>query len=165
VVNEVQNGIMPAHQDFGCTNCHNPHSTQANCTGSGCHADIANIINTHIEQPANHPTSGDTNTHMCEGEACHNLVKQVLAEPIFHQPVHKEIPCYVCHDETPMDVVRNSDGTWMTVIDPGLSSGGELQPVVSHVIGQAVLCEKCHYIGNPWQLHEVVLPTDEGGEE
>lgn len=157
--------VLGVHEDFGCTNCHNTHNTRATCTGTGCHADVASILYAQIVTPANHPTSGDTNTHMCEGEACHNLVKQVLAEPIYHQPVHNEIPCYVCHDKTIMDVSRNSDGTWMTVIHTGQGSGAELQPVVSHVIGQEVLCEKCHFIGNPWQLTESVLPTDEGGEE
>jgi hypothetical protein len=153
--NITQIGVQPVHLDFGCTDCHNAHSTQANCTQSACHTDIQSIISVRIQPPDPHPTSGDPNTHMCEGSTCHDLVKKVSRAPIYHQPVHRDVPCYVCHDGTGMVIAHGTDGAWFTL------GAVTQQSAVSHTIARAVECTKCHFPGNSWGLIESVsvLPT------
>jgi hypothetical protein len=116
--------------------------------------DVANTIFAQVEQPALHPTTGDTNAHMCEGSGCHDLAKQVASAPVYHQPVHVEVPCYVCHDGTGLAVTKSADQAWITVSEAGESGEGALQPVVSHWLVPDVDCSKCHYSGNPWELRE-----------
>ena len=153
VAGKTDRDKQPAHTDFGCIDCHNAHSTQADCTQSACHVDVRSTIFAQIEQPENHPTSGDSNTHMCEGSTCHDLAKQVAGKPIYHQPVHRDVPCYVCHDGTGMVIAQGTNGAWSTM--------GEVtqQTAASHTITRSVDCAKCHYSGNPWSLIESVSVT------
>lgn len=145
-----------AHADAECITCHNPHSTQASCTQSSCHLDIRNIITADVDVPEFHPTSDQTNSNMCGGSSCHGRAKQALASPIYHQPVHRQVPCYVCHDRSGLVTGSDGNGSWYTnrSITPEVNSHrGE---VVSHQIGRDVDCTKCHYADNPWELLDQV---------
>lgn len=144
-----------AHIDFECTNCHNAHNLQASCTESTCHTSIRYFFSLRIEMPANHTGKGDPNSPMCGGSTCHDLARQVANTPIYHHPIHRNVPCYVCHDVSGMVVIMDGEQSWITVLDPGQDNGAKLLPQISHTIGLQVQCEKCHYTDNVWTLNEI----------
>lgn len=144
-----------AHVDFECTNCHNAHNLQASCTESTCHTSIQYFLSLRIEKPANHTGLGDPDSYMCGGTLCHDLFKQVVNTPVYHQPLHRNVPCYVCHDVSGMVVIMDGEQSWITALDPGQGNGTE-QPQVSHTIGLEVQCSKCHYTNNAWALNEIL---------
>ncbi len=157
--NTTGSDTQPVHGNFGCTNCHNAHSTQAGCAQSSCHVNVQSTISAQIDRPLGHTGTGDPSTHMCGGEACHSTATQVASAPIYHQPVHRNVPCYVCHDATGMAVARTDDQAWFTVNQAVDGASDGQKPVVSHTIDRSVNCLKCHYSGNPWSLIEVI-PDD-----
>lgn len=154
-INEIQTTTQQAHSEFECTDCHNAHSVQASCTESPCHTDIQNIISAQVEKPSFHTGLGDPESYMCGGSACHDLAKQVANSPLYHQPIHRGVPCFVCHDISGMMVIRGDDQSWMTVLNQGQNDGSEPLPQVSHTIGLEVQCNKCHYADNAWYLDEI----------
>ena len=145
-----------AHSDFECTNCHNAHNLKAGCTDSTCHTDINTIISAQVAKPSFHTNLGDPNSYMCGGTACHELARKVAAQPPYHQPVHQNVPCYVCHDVSGMMVIMEDELSWITVLDSGQDNGAELLPQISHTIGLEVQCDKCHYTDNAWALQEIL---------
>jgi hypothetical protein len=151
-----QDAVQLAHSDFECTNCHDAHNLEASCTDSTCHADIQSIISAQVEKPSFHTGLGDPDSYMCGGTVCHDLAKQVANMPVYHQPLHRNVPCHVCHDVSGMMVIMEDEQSWMTVIDSGQGTGAELLPQISHTIGFQVQCEKCHYVGNAWSLNEIL---------
>jgi hypothetical protein len=157
---DSQSQVISPHADQDCTGCHNAHSTQASCTNSVCHTDIQTIFYAKIVRPEPHPTEGDPNSYMCGGTACHTFAKQIASAPIYHQPIHNHVPCYVCHDSIGMAVGKADDQTWFTVgqTDNGNSSSSHM--VVSHSIGLEVECGKCHFVDNPWGL-DVISPESQ----
>ena len=150
-----------AHSDFECTDCHDPHILQAGCAGSLCHVEIQTTLNAQIKQPENHSAGGDINSHMCGGSTCHELVKKVADTPVFHQPAHQKVPCYVCHDESGLAVLLAENQYWITTDDLQQTTGSNGMQVISHAIGTSVDCSKCHSIDNTWNL--TVIPAN--GEE
>lgn len=128
-----------AHQESGCSECHDVHSGQASCIQSGCHATVKNTLYANVEVPAGHATTGNENAFMCGGSQCHVLANQVAAAPIYHQPVHKAIACYTCHDAAGMDVVLDDKGQWITSL-----SDQEDDTFVSHSLQTKVACSRCH---------------------
>jgi hypothetical protein len=142
-----------AHVNFECTSCHDPHSGQASCTQSICHSDIRSTLYAQVEQPEFHSTtSGDPNSPYCGGSACHELASQVAMAPIYHQPVHRNIPCYVCHDASGMKVTMNDNQSWITVDNSNQGNSSAIKESVSHIIGTGSGCSRCHYYENPWNL-------------
>jgi len=141
-----------AHSDFDCTGCHNPHNLQASCTQSLCHFEIQTTLNAQIKQPENHPKEGDPNSYMCGGTNCHDLVKQVADTPVYHQPVHQKVPCYVCHDESGLTISLAENQYWITTDDLQQATISNGSQVISHTIGTSVDCSKCHSIDNAWNL-------------
>lgn len=144
-----------AHSDFECTGCHNPHTLQASCTQSLCHFDIQTTLNAQTKQPENHTTTGDQNSFMCGGSACHDLAKQVALAPIYHQPVHRNVPCYVCHDVSGLPITLTEDQSWITTGNFEQTTSSASEQVVSHSIGSDVICARCHSYDNAWNLIEV----------
>lgn len=143
-----------AHTGDQCTLCHDPHTTQASCSQSACHYSIRTTLYAQIEIPEYHPKSGDTGGHMCDSSGCHNLAKMVKEVPIYHQPTHKDVPCYVCHDQSNLRVTLDSNLTWITVYEED-NAPDQQQRVISHMIGKEVDCNKCHYPDNEWLLIEL----------
>ncbi|MBE3118298.1 MAG: hypothetical protein IMZ50_06020 [Candidatus Atribacteria bacterium] len=81
--------------------------------------------------------------------------------PIYHQPVHRNVPCYVCHDATGMAVGKADDQTWFTIRQTDDGDNDNDQMFVSHYIGLEVDCGKCHYVDNPWGLEEISPESQE----
>lgn len=145
-----------AHSDFECTNCHNAHNLQASCAESTCHTNIQLIISAQVIKPPSHSTdTGNPASNMCGSTSCHGLATQVANTPVYHQPIHRNVPCYVCHDVSGMVVIMEDEQSWMTVLESGQGNGAEQLPQVSHTIGLDVECEKCHYNDNAWALDEI----------
>lgn len=150
---EIQHdSIQLAHNIYECTDCHNPHSTQASCTESQCHSEIGKTINAMIDVPPNHVSMSDPNAAMCGGSSCHELAKEVANTPIYHQPVHRDVPCYVCHDISGMQVSRNEKSSWITIDQVDIETGENNDGFVSHTIGLNADCSRCHFEDNPWGL-------------
>ena len=145
-------GDFSVHPEFECSSCHNSHSTAAGCTNSGCHSQIRETITANIEPPDPHPKDSDPSGYMCGGSTCHQLVKNVKESPIYHQPAHKSVPCYVCHDSSGLQVDFENE-TWVTINQEDQNNNPVT--VVSHVFDTKVDCQKCHFGGNPWDLSEV----------
>lgn len=141
-----------AHMNFDCTSCHDPHNLQASCAQSTCHIDIESTIHAKTQQPLNHTITGDPNSITCGASTCHALVEEVAKAPIYHQPVHGGVPCYVCHDSSGLTVTQTDDQSWITIQESGQSTGSINIPVISHRIGFEVDCSKCHSSNNAWNL-------------
>jgi len=148
-----------AHTNFECTNCHEPHSLQSSCTQSTCHNSIEEIINAQIDQPIIHDTSGDPTSYMCGGTSCHELSKEVANSPIYHQPSHRSVSCFVCHDVSGLPITRTVNQSWITTNKLEQTTSSTSDPVVSHLIGMDVDCSRCHFLKNPWNL-KLVPPSN-----
>jgi hypothetical protein len=148
-----------AHAGFECLSCHDPHGSEASCTNSSCHADIHRTMSVQVEKPKAHPTSGDASSYMCGGTACHEAVKLALSSPVYHQPVHRAVPCYVCHDKSGSPVTLDNHKSWVTINTMEQGVGETPGIFISHAIVRDVDCSRCHYVANPWKLIEI-LPID-----
>lgn len=150
---QIDTSITLAYKDFTCTDCHEPHNLQANC--STCHSDIEEIINAQIAKPGNHNPNGDITSYMCGGSSCHELNKEMTDTSVYHQPIHSTVPCVVCHDVSGLPVTRAVDQTWVTTGNITQTNASKIDAVVSHVIGNEVNCLKCHFSDNPWDLTDL----------
>lgn len=141
-----------AHADFTCIACHDPHTTNASCSASGCHSTIQTVF---YEVPPT-PTDGHPNTgsSFCGGSNCHALATAVANDSgSVHGTFHARVNCMACHDASGMQAMPSLDeGTW------GLwqeGENGELEPVFSHDAQREVDCSRCHFEINPWGLNPV----------
>lgn len=160
-----------AHISFVCTDCHDPHSTQASCTEAACHADepvpLPTPLPEHVDQK---------DTHQCK--ECHPSVDErhmnVLEEPptacfdchghLFgggssslmqegHSDAHTGVACVACHDATGLEVGPVADGShWITFRITELLGRTSNEPYQSHNLQRDVDCSRCHYANNPWDL-------------
>ncbi len=159
VVYTLQDGTNSlVHGDFECTACHDPHILKAGCAGSLCHGGIQTTMNAQTNPPENHSAGGDINSLVCGGSTCHDLVKKIADTPVYHQPVHKKVPCYVCHDGSGLAVMLIENQYWITsdVLQQEIISSGN--QIVSHAIETNVDCSKCHSMDNTWNL--TVIPAN-----
>jgi hypothetical protein len=153
-------GSIPlAHANFECTNCHDAHNLQASCSESACHNDIMNTKSANIQKPEGHTGTGDPDSYMCGGTACHELATEVANTPIYHQPTHSSVPCYVCHDVSGLSVSLIGDQFWITTDDLGQTSAIASLRIVSHTIGTDVICTRCHSEYNAWNL-SIIPPSN-----
>ena len=150
---QIDPSIPLAHKDFTCTDCHETHNLQANC--SICHSDVEEIIKARIAKPGNHNPNGDISSYMCGGSTCHELNKEVTDIPVYHQPIHRPVPCVVCHDVSGLPATMNDDQTWITTGNISLTNPSKNDAEVSHLIGKGVDCLKCHFSDNPWDLPDL----------
>jgi len=56
-----------AHADYECTDCHDAHSTQASCTGSGCHEDVMDAAKQIPGHDADHEIVACVACHDADG--------------------------------------------------------------------------------------------------
>lgn len=90
----------------------------------------------------------------CASEDCHaDTINPSTVIP-GHDDDHSAIPCWVCHDGSGLAAGLDENESWITVLDP------DALPFVSHNIIKETLCERCHYLGNPWNLSDEVLRTN-----
>lgn len=155
VDNSVDLGNDEFHTTLSCVACHDPHSTTASCTNTGCHPNVEEhlTIITDLAIEPNHETAPPGG---CSGgTSCHMQSTQVAEQGLLpHIGVyHTYLTCAACHDGAGMEV-GPVDGSFMwttfqTVEWNGLTAK---RPKYSHVITTEVDCARCHFEGNPWEL-------------
>lgn len=91
-----------------------------------------------------------TTARSCNSDDCHADYTNSFDIIPGHDQPHSNINCWVCHDASGLSAGLDNNENWVTLLDPG-----EL-PFVSHNIIKETLCERCHYLGNPWKLSEEV---------
>ena len=66
------------------------------------------------------------------------------------------LSCMACHDASAAEVGPNPDeaagGIWTTLLTEVGRSGPTTSAIISHSIQYEVLCDRCHFAENPWQL-------------
>jgi hypothetical protein len=66
------------------------------------------------------------------------------------------VSCMACHDASGAEVGPNPDeasgGVWTTLLTTQGRTGPTTAAIVSHSIQYEVLCDRCHFDGNPWDL-------------
>ena len=85
-------------------------------------------------------------TASCATGICHPDVLTPSTPTPGHDENHKSVTCWACHDAAGLTIGPDEQGNW-TTFQPGSSI-----PVVSHNIVKDVLCERCHFLNNPWNL-------------
>ncbi|MEK6256332.1 MAG: cytochrome c3 family protein [Chloroflexota bacterium] len=85
----------------------------------------------------------------CSTAGCHESIEPTT---VGHDDDHQLVSCSACHDGGNLMVGPNEDlGYWTTYFSSQFD-GEELIPFTSHNIVLEVLCERCHYVENPWDL-------------
>jgi len=111
-----------AHSDFTCTECHQPHTTFASCTAEGCHSDVIFLDGGEAGNPG-------------------------------HRVFHQSIDCIACHDASGLEVAPlDGQGIWTTFRTTELLGRAKIVPYVSHTVAKEVVCERCHFPENPWNI-------------
>jgi len=82
----------------------------------------------------------------CATENCHADVLNPSTPIPGHDENHKAVTCWACHDAAGLAVGPNEQGNWLT-FQPASSI-----PFASHNIAKEALCERCHFLNNPWNL-------------
>jgi hypothetical protein len=87
-----------------------------------------------------------TKASSCASEDCHADILKPSAPIPGHDADHTAVPCWVCHDAAGLAVGLDDQDNWITLL-PVSST-----PYVSHNITRQTLCDRCHYLNNPWNL-------------
>jgi hypothetical protein len=118
-----------------------------------CHADANVAGHTPVDVAGAHAGYTCTQCHdahsttaSCSTGSCHADVLDPSTPIPGHDQDHKEVACWACHDGAGMAVGPNAEGKWLT-LQSALSD-----PFASHNIVKEALCERCHFLNNPWQL-------------
>lgn len=115
-----------AHADFTCTDCHHPHTLLASCNSEDCHPEVT------FSEELSTDYSGHT---------------------LFHQSVN----CVACHDASGLDVgPMEGQDIWTTYRMTELLGRSQTTPYVSHTITNEVVCGRCHFPDNPWDIMDSV---------
>ncbi|MCX6064692.1 MAG: hypothetical protein NT121_02915 [Chloroflexi bacterium] len=141
-----------AHSGFECLDCHDPHSTAASCSNSGCHDNVRAPGKLSISTPVvDHGQVGATD---CDGPSCHVSATQVaLSNSTIHGVVHSSVACIACHVSGGGQVGRSEvDGAWGIYQTVEMDGNLLTYPSNSHGITRQVDCTRCHFDGNPWKL-------------
>jgi hypothetical protein len=122
-----------------------------------CHGqiDIADhgmpdLANAHAGYTCTQCHDAHTTTATCASEICHANVLNPTSPTPGHDENHETVTCWACHDAAGLAVGPDDQGNWVTLL-PDSSI-----PFASHNIVKQALCERCHYINNPWNLSEEV---------
>ncbi len=121
-----------------CLKCHG----QIDLAGHG----KPDLANAHAGYACTQCHDAHTTTATCESEMCHANVLNPTAPIPGHDENHKTVTCWACHDAAGMAVGPDDQGNWVTFL-PASSI-----PYASHNIVKQVLCERCHFLNNPWNL-------------
>jgi hypothetical protein len=60
------------------------------------------------------------------------------------------VTCWACHDGAGLEVGPDEENNWVAFLP------GAMVPYASHNISKQALCERCHFMNNPWKLSEEV---------
>lgn len=146
-----------AHPGLGCNDCHDPHSTAASCTDSGCHSALRqNAVFAVPPTPTDgHPKSGSS---FCGGTNCHAAATAV-ADSAFsiHRSSHARVSCVACHTASGMQTGPLPDGSSWVLLQEVKNANAEvtLKPAFAHGIQLDVDCTTCHFENNVWGLELV----------
>jgi hypothetical protein len=140
------------HSSFKCLDCHNPHSTAASCSNSGCHAGIRKPSDMPPATPSNgHP---DVSMPICGGVNCHPAATQAaISNPTIHGARHASVACIACHDSSGSPLGPSGvNGIWLPLRTVEIDGSPTVQPFKPHSIQAKVDCTRCHFESNPWKL-------------
>ena len=123
-----------------------------------CHAEVEmppdhaviDIADAHAEYTCTQCHDAHATTASCVSENCHADVLKPSPPIPGHDEDHKMVACVACHDAASLEVGPDEQGNWLT-FQPGSSI-----PFASHDIAKEALCERCHFLNNPWNLSEKV---------
>ena len=146
----VLNGV--AHVSDKCLDCHNPHTTSASCTNSGCHTNLLQGKRVSVATPADgHQVTGDA---ICGGDSCHPAATQAaLSDLTIHGARHAAVVCFACHAAGDIQVERLRK-TGAGGISNTTAVDGTPMPysAIFHDITRQVDCTRCHFTNNKWGL-------------
>jgi len=120
-----------------------------------CHIEInifghetPNLANAHADFTCTQcHDAHSTIASSCASENCHaDTLNPPSAAIPGHDDDHGAVPCWVCHDAAGLAIGLDDQGNWITLQDVSLI------PYASHDITRQVLCERCHFLNNPWNL-------------
>lgn len=167
-----QREISGIHSDLSCVECHNPHSGRASCGDVGCHAEqqaaFAVVIPAHVGVTEKetcvecHTEGMDEHTMYVKEQGsddcldCHiELTEFEQSGKILraHSMYHQQVDCAACHDATGSKLIPDTEtDQWVAVMEINFFGETNLEPFTPHNLQLNVDCERCHYIGNPWEL-------------
>jgi hypothetical protein len=82
----------------------------------------------------------------CASEDCHADTINSSVAISGHDQAHSAVPCWVCHDAAGLAAGLDENENWVTLLNVAST------PYVSHNIIKETLCERCHFLNNPWNL-------------
>jgi len=110
----------------------------------------SDVAGAHIGYTCTQCHDAHTTAASCATELCHADVLNRLTLIPGHDENHKVVTCWACHDAGGLAVSPDDQGNWIAF------QPGTFIPVVSHNIVKEALCERCHFLNNPWNLSEDV---------
>lgn len=144
------------HKNLLCLDCHDPHSTSAECFD--CHPQIIDLTGKVPSTPVGGHSNGTDDA--CSGSGCHSSATQVAKMPFsIHGIQHARVTCSACHDADGLQVGPLPDGSAWVSWSYSKDNGSEI-PFSSHNLQYHVECQRCHYKNNPWELPTDGIQTD-----
>lgn len=134
-----------------CLKCHAP----AQIPGHG----VIDLGSAHSDYQCTGCHSPHSTAASCSNANCHSNVTEPTIPVPGHDADHQTVACVACHDGSGMEVgIDEETGLWTTFFT---SNSAEIDPqnfpFTSHYIVQQASCDRCHYVGNPWNLSDNVV--------
>lgn len=122
-----------------CLNCH----FQVEIPGH----DTPDLANAHSDFTCTQCHDAHSTTAIsCASEDCHaDIINLSVAIP-GHDETHSAVPCWICHEAEGLAAGLDENENWVTLLNVAST------PYVSHNIIKETLCERCHFLNNPWNL-------------
>ena len=98
-----------------------------------------------------------TTVAYCSSSGCHEDILASAEVPTGHDEDHKNVSCMACHDAGDLQVGPAEDtGIWVTMTTVSSDGQESIVPHSSHSAQTEVACDRCHFVGNPWDLSDSV---------
>ncbi len=140
------------HSTYPCTACHDPHTTAASCTNSGCHATVRQ---TNDMPPATPSVGhGQAGNPFCGGRNCHPAATAAAMQPrSVHGAAHVNVTCQACHAAGDLTAGPGPNGGPWVIWQASTSTENTTQePYFPHAVELQVDCQRCHFTNNSWGL-------------
>lgn len=108
--------------------------------------EMPDLANAHSGYTCTQCHNAHSTTATCSSELCHVDVLNPTTPILGHDKDHLEVTCWACHDAAGLEVGPDDQGNWSALL-PDTSI-----PYASHNIVKQALCERCHFVNNPWKL-------------
>jgi hypothetical protein len=166
-----------------CGKCHATTSGVAVSGGTGVEHGIVLGGSAHIKWAGQWPQSDRPqycsdchDPHTTVPKQCQECHEDVLTSDTHMKGLNAimlpTVTCMACHDASGLDVGPHPDeemgGIWVTQVSTVGRGGPSTSAVVSHSPQWEVLCDRCHFADNPWELSvrtadgEIPEPESEG---